>query len=206
MQLAVQREQAELKNSIESNLKPHLERYAEIDRELSQIRHLYQRHGLSDAQGMAKIARTISSLHDPRTAVQAYHELGRELNIAPLGYQPQQQQYDGDPQAQYQVEQAVQQHLARFAEGRPHFETVRETMGHLIAAHGERYMSRDGSINLDKAYGDAVKIEGLDSRSRRAANISPPSRSPAVRHDTSQHSGRGVRSDLLAAIAQSRGG
>ena len=41
---------------------------------------------------MAKIARTISALHDPRTAVQAYHELGRELNIAPLGYQPQQQQ------------------------------------------------------------------------------------------------------------------
>ncbi len=192
-------------------IKPHLQRYVEIDRELSPIRHLYQQHGLSDAQGMAKIARTISALHDPRTAVQAYHELGRELNI--LGYQPQQyqQQYAGDPVAQQpdyspQEEQAVHQHLAQFSQGKPHFEAVRYTMGVLLATRGEKYTLRDGSFDLEKAYREACRIEGLsDNRSRHS--VSPPSRSPAVRHDTSQHSGGGsVRNSIMSAVRQTRGG
>jgi hypothetical protein len=202
VRLEIQREQAQAMNAIETNLKPHLERYAEIDRELSPIRHLYQQHGLSDAQGMAKIARTISALHDPRTAMQAYHELGRELNIAPLGYQPQQPDYSP------QEAQAVEQHLGHFAQSHPHYEQARVGMGLLLQARPEEYTSRDGNFDLEKVYHDVCRILRVgvsDKRARRAANISPRSRSPAMSSDAAGRGGT-IRNAIIDAFRESRAG
>ena len=64
-----------------------------------------------------------------------------------------------------------------------------------------------GGIDLAKAYNDACKEAGpwCDNRARRAANVSPRSRSPAVAPDTPMRGGSSVRNSIIAAYQQSRG-
>ena len=162
--LAIQREEVEMANAIQTKVAPHLQSYAELDQVLGPVRERYAQHGLkSDAEAVHRLVQWESAFSNPATKVQAAAELMVANGITipdllalagvdPRQYQ-QQQHYQQHYQQQYdpvaaQQEQAMHQHLSQFARGRPHFEKVRHSMGMLISAHGERYSSPDGSINL----------------------------------------------------------
>lgn len=217
--LAIQREEAEMANAIQTKVAPHLQSYAQIDQVLGPVRERYAQHGLkSDAEAVHRLVQWESAFSNPATKVQATAELMVRNGITvddlfalagvdPRQYQQQHYQQQYDPVADPGMQEAHQQ-LTRFSEGKPHFEQVRVKMGELIRDDLHRYTSRDGNIDLSQAYIDACRHHGLggDNRARRAAS-SPASRSPAVRHDTSQHSGGGsVRNSIMSAVRQSRGG
>ena len=155
---------------------------------------------------------------NPQTRVQSIAEIMMQNGVtvhdlfalagAPQQYQQYAQHYGGDPVAQQmQDQQGMQeahQQLTQFSQGKRHFEKVRYRMGELIKANGDQYISRDGTVNLSKAYADACKQAGLgDNRSN--ANVSPRSRSPAVAPDTPMRGGSSVRNSIIAAYQQSRG-
>ena len=68
-------------------------------------------------------------------------------------------------------------------------------------------MSRDGSIDLEKAYHEACKNLGVsgDNRARRAANVSPRSRAPAMSSDAPRR-GSTIRNAIIDAFRESRAG
>ena len=218
VRLAVQREQAEAMNGIETKIAPHLREHAEIKQVLAPARERFQAHGIrSDAEAVHRLVQWEAAIAHPQTRVQAVaelmmhngvtvHDLFALAGVDPRQYQQQHYQQQYDPVAHQGMQEAHQQ-LTRFSEGKPHFEKVRYRMGELIRDHGERYMSQGGT-DLAKAYNDACREAGLsDNRARRVANVSPSSRSPAVRHDTSQHSDGGtIRNAIIDAFRENRAG
>jgi hypothetical protein len=205
VRLAIQRDHSSFKSGFENNVRPHLERYVELDRALAPAREIYQQHGLSDGQALSNYAQWVQALHNPQTRVPALHELARQYGVdlqamGTAGY--------SQPNYSPQEAQAVEAHLGHFAQTHPHFEQVAYTMGVLLQTRGQDYTLPDGSFDLEAAYNQARRIQGIggDNRSRRAANVSPRSRSPAGRYGPDMHdgSGKGVRADLLRSIADLR--
>lgn len=196
---------AELRQHAE--LKPHLERLDAIDKVAAPHRERFQKYGLkSEAEAFGRLLEWESHLSNPATQKQAAlnliaqyglnpHELAAMAGGAPQSNQPQQH----DPQ----LVQAANSQISQFAKGRDHFDKVRETMGALIQARASRYVTANGSINLDKAYADACRAEGLTEGPRsRAVPSSPRGASEGRRAGNSSNS---VGDSLRAAFAAARG-
>jgi hypothetical protein len=186
-----------------SQIRPHLERYVELNRALAPAREIYQQHGLSDGQALSNYAQWVQAFHNPQTRVPALLDLARQYGVdlqamGTAGY--------SEPNYTPQEAQAVEQHLAHFAQSHPHYEQARVGMGLLFQMRQDEYISRDGNIDLERAYHDVCRYLGVgtENRARRAANLSPRGRAPAV-HAGQQHRGGGsVRNSLLDAINQHR--
>ena len=167
-------------------------RHGEIEAVLAPARSEYSKHGLSDSQAIGRLMEWESAIRNPATRVQAARALMQQygMTLQDLGGSPdyQPQQHQASPE---QMETANRQ-VGQFGQDRPHFETVRGTMGQLISVHGEKYV-RNGAVDLDRAYRDACKLEGLSTAPSRPANRPNGSRS-------------GIRDQLTAAYRQSRAG
>ena len=93
--LAVQREQTEAMNAIETNLKPHLERLTALDQVIAPSRAVFQRYGVkTDAEAVQRLFEWEHSLRsDPRVGIQRLaHQLGVDLHEL-VGVPQQYQQY-----------------------------------------------------------------------------------------------------------------
>ncbi len=199
-------------NALDNNVKPHLERLAEIDRALAPSRAVYQAYGVkSDGEAVQRLFEWEHSLRvDPRNGIQRLaQQLGVDLRElvggSPQQYQPQQyeqQQQYVDPVQYEQLNQQIHHHLSQFAQSHPHYEEARYAMGLLLQTRPEQYQSRDGSFDLEAAYKHACRNLGLgDNRSRQRAAVSPRSRAPAVRSEPVQRGPAGsVRNSLYASI------
>lgn len=163
----------------------------EIETALAPSREEFKKHGLSSSQAVAKMVEWERSLANPATRAQAFQALAHQYGIQVGGSGPGPQQHYVDPQESQRVQGTLQQ----FSRGRPHYEAVRGSMGLLIHQHPERYLSANGGCDLDRAYQDACKFEGVGAvqpqRSRGAA------RQPAVA--PAQHRGATVRESIAAA-------
>lgn len=207
---ATLRDQSNLSTSVENNLTPHFQAYQEIDKTLAPFRQIYSQHGLSDAAAVSQLMQWEGRFRNPQTRAQAFHELARQYGsdlhqILGMAPQPQQQHYESSPEG---VAQANRE-LGSFAKDKPHFAAVRETMGLLIARHGARYVKANGSVNLDQAYKDACKAEGVSAappsdRTRRPAGTSSGARIPTGNAiETDKQRGVSVRDSLRGAFRAS---
>ena len=111
VRLAVQREQAEAMNGIETKIAPHLREHAEIKQVLAPARERYQQHGLrSDAEAVHRLVSWEAAIANPQTRVQSIAEIMMQNGVtvhdlfalagAPQQYQQYAQHYGGDPVAQ----------------------------------------------------------------------------------------------------------
>jgi len=166
--------------------------YAELDKVLSPHREVYRQHGVkNDAEAVQVLLRWEQGLRNPETRMQALQMLAQSygVDLGQVSGAAQQPRNQVEPQEA----KAIEGHLTKFSEGRPHFNQVRTSMGMLISAHPERY-SANGKVDLDRAYREACRIEGL-------SNPRPPSpAAPGLRRQ-----GPSVRDELVASIARSRG-
>lgn len=199
---------AELRQHAE--LKPHFERLAEYDRVMAPVRDTYRQHGLkTDAEAIGRLLEWEATMRDPARNRQAAIDLMRQVGIDPRelaamagGAPPQ--SYGHQPQVAPQAYEAASSQLGKFAQGKEHFEAVRETMGALIQARASRYVTADGSINLTKAYADACRLDGLTDAPRARPAPSSPARG-SERWKDPRRSGTSVGDSLRAAFAASRG-
>ena len=201
LQLAAKREEAGYKAALERE--PRIAAYAEIDKVLAPVRETFRAAGVeSDAEALSSLLGWESLIRNPQTRAQAFHDLARQYGSSLheiMGVGGQQPAMQASPE---QVAQASRE-IGQFSQGREHFAKVRESMGLLISRHGERYLQANGSINLEAAYRDACKLEGLNvgaaqPRTRPVARSS----SPAPRAEPRQSVP--VRDTLMSAVRDSR--
>jgi len=202
LQLAAKREEAGYKAALESE--PRIAAYAEIDKVLAPVRETFRAAGVkSDAEALSSLLGWEAAIRNPQTRAQAFHDLARQYGSSLHKIMGVNVPQNAAPQASPEQVAQASREIGSFAQGRAHFGTVRETMGLLISRHSERYLQANGSINLDAAYRDACKIEGLSvgaaqPRTRPVARSS----SPAPRVEPRQSVP--VRDTLMSAVRDSR--
>jgi len=200
LQLAAKREEAGYKAALDRE--PRIAAYAEIDKVLAPVRETFRAAGVkSDAEALSSLLHWEAAIRNPQTRAQAFHALARQYGddlheIAGGGQQPAMQ---ASP-AEYE---AAGRQVSQFAQGRPHFEQVRESMGLLMSRHPHLYVQANGASNLEKAYRDACKLEGLSvGAAQPRTRPVPRSSSPAPRVEPRQSVP--VRDTLMSAMRDSR--
>jgi len=206
LQLAAKREEAGYKAAIERE--PRIAAYAEIDKVLAPVRETFRATGVkSDAEALSSLLHWEAAIRNPQTRAQAFHALAQQYGSSLheiMGVGGQQPAMQASP-AEYE---AAGRQVSQFAQGRPHFEQVRESMGLLMSRHPHLYVQANGASNLEKAYRDACKLEGLSvgaaqPRTRPVARSSPTSRAPIPR--TEAPGKTAVRQSILASVNQLQG-
>lgn len=184
VRLAIQRDHAGFANA---TVNPAMEAV------LAPARQEYTKHGLKDHEAVGRLMEWEAAVRNPATRIQAARALMQQygMTLQDLAGGPQNYQ----PQASYSDPAAVHaegQRLAKFAQGRGHFEQVRESMGLLLSRFPNRYSQSDGTVNLDALYSAACKVEGLNTNP-----VPPRPRAPAAQGDRRAVS---VRESIRAAM------
>lgn len=217
-----------------------IKRYSEIDQVLAPVRPVFQQAGINEAEGLRRLLSWEGALRNPATRMQAYAALGRQYGIDHNSPQSQAQPeipdqlrpvYDNVGQLTQTVntiqgelqrsrEEAVSRTLTDFAKDKPHFETVRTTMGQLIAAGivapdnlSEAYRQACASHpeigpklikeQADKQAAELLKNQTQRIQTARSAAISPSGRAPNGPAANGKDSGkRSVRDTIMSSVKE----
>jgi hypothetical protein len=134
--------------------------------------------------------------------------MGQMLQENPSGFTAPDGQIDLDRLYQSAVQKAVEIEttLQSFAANHPHYQTVRVRMGQILQSPGAERFMRDGKEDLEALYREACRLHGIgDSKDKRAAAVSPGTRSPSAAPTSKAEKGSSIRQSIRAAIQESRG-
>lgn len=198
VRLAELREHADLQTAVEPRLKAH----DEIRQAFEPLKPVLQAAGITDeVQGVKALLGWESRFRNPETRMAAFHDLARQYGVDLGGMGSPMQPA---PQASPEHIELASRTVSQFAQGKDHFETVRETMGLLIQRHPDKYVSGNGA-DLDRAYRDACRVDGIapETTAKRASAVSPSSRAPAVQASP-KASGNSVRDSIINSMREVR--
>jgi hypothetical protein len=204
---------------------PLAKQYAEIEKAIAPHRDIIPKH-ISEPAAINELFGWYRALQSPHKATAlavlmnqtgvSLQDVANVVAQAQQYYQQQQQpqqfqqsqyQQADDPAIEAQKTAKIAATLATFSRDKPYFQAVRRSMGLLLSAHGEQYLRHDGETDLDKLYKDACRVEGYGAehnRTKRAAAISPSTRSPSGPLSTTER-GKGIRGAIKAAFQEARG-
>lgn len=150
VRLAALREQNETMNS----LGPIVSKYAEIEKAIAPARPVYQNCGIKDdAEAIKRLFAWEAYLRaNPKQAVE---EIARQYGVT----SPYQQPEPTDAEAY-----AVEQTLAKFAQDKPHFQSVRGLMGQILTANPNGFTAPNGEVDLNRLYDAALQYASQPSR------------------------------------------
>lgn len=180
--LIVARE-AEISNGF-AQVSQRLRNVEEIEKAIAPRLQYIQAYGTTPGVVVDRLFQWMEGINNPRTRLSTFKELaqsfGVDVNQLASGVQSQQQE-NSQPQDQEpppwfqdfsgaveqeigsikqtfasQQERAMEHYILNWAKDKPHYETVRELMGQLLA--GGAIPLKNGTVDLDGAYEAATKL------------------------------------------------